>query len=170
MRYIVYAILSLVVLGGLYVLRALARAGRRQRENLEAIAAAKTFTADFSTPEGAILCLEEAYRRHDLDAAVACKDFAIEAKLMLQRVVEGLDADDEVAAKTAEVLELAFRKEAQNAWPDFTKSQSFFIEQAPYKDGIVVVTEVCRFTDGGTSRQQILVAETAKGWRVLHPL
>lgn len=38
---------------------------------------------DFTTPEGAILCLEDAMRRQDLDAAVACKDFQIEAVLLL---------------------------------------------------------------------------------------
>lgn len=170
MRYVIYAILFLVALGVLYFLRAMVRVGRRQRENLEAIKAAKSFNADFSTPEGAILCLEEAYRRHDLEAAVASKDFATEAKLMLQGVGEGLDADGEIAAKTTEVLELAFRQEVQNAWPDFTKSQSYFVEQEPYKDNIVAVTEICHYTDGGTSRQKLLVAKTANGWRVLHPV
>ena len=30
---------------------------------------------NFETPEGAILCLEDAYRRKDIEAAVAAKDF-----------------------------------------------------------------------------------------------
>jgi hypothetical protein len=81
-----------------------------------------------------------------------------------------LDVDREVVDKTAEVLELAFRNEVQNRWPDFTKSRSFFVQREPYKDDMVVVTEVCHFTDGGTSRQRILVAQTPKGWRVMHPL
>ena len=34
---------------------------------------------NFETPEGAILCLEDAYRRKDIEAAVAAKDFKIEA-------------------------------------------------------------------------------------------
>ena len=40
---------------------------------------------DFSSPEGAILCLEDAYRKRDIEAAVAAKDFATEARRMLQK-------------------------------------------------------------------------------------
>jgi len=29
-----------------------------------------TYAHDFTTPEGAILCFEDAYRKHDLEAAV----------------------------------------------------------------------------------------------------
>jgi hypothetical protein len=86
MKYIAYTILAIVVAGGFFLFRVCVRLGRQQRKNLEAMATAKTFDADFTTPEGAVLCLEEAYRRHDLDAAAACKDFAIEAKLMLHEV------------------------------------------------------------------------------------
>jgi hypothetical protein len=75
--------------------------------------------ADFSTPEGAILMLEDAYRRKDLDAAVAAKDFTAEARLMLSRLRRGWERDAEVLKRTAEVLELAFRAEKKERWPDF---------------------------------------------------
>ncbi len=170
MKYITIAILALVVLGVLFWLRAYRRARQRQKENEAAIASAGAYAADFTTPEGAILCLEDAYRRRDLDGAVACKDFAIEAKLMLETIGGGFDRDGDIIAKTAETLELSFRMHTIKAWPDFTRLQSFFVAREAYKNGVVVVTEICRFPDGRTSRQKILVAQTPRGWRVLNPL
>lgn len=128
--------------------------------------------ADFTTPEGAILKLEEAYRSKDIEAAVAAKDFVSEARVMLSRLNKGMDKDAEVLKETAEVLELSFRAEMKKSgFPDFTGLKSRFPSKEKLKDfeGIVAVTEVCTFPDGGTSRQKILVAKTAKGWRVLNP-
>jgi hypothetical protein len=38
------------------------------------------------------------------------------------------------------------------------------------REDCVIVTEVCHYPDGGTSKQRILVAEAEKGWRVLNPV
>jgi hypothetical protein len=130
----------------------------------------KTIAHDFNTPEGAILCLEDAYRKHDLDAAIACKDFAIEAKLMLRRIGHEAEKDNELVTKTAEVLELSFRKNTAAAWPDFTGLVCSFTKTDTYTNDIVAVTERCQFPDGGHSEQRLLVAKTPKGWRVLNPL
>ena len=127
--------------------------------------------ADFSTPEGAILVLEDAYRRKDIEAAVAAKDFVVEARVMLLKLGHGMDKDPEILKKTAEVLELAFRAEMKKkGFPDFTGLNSRFPSKDKYQelDDIVAVTEVCTFPDGGTSKQVLLVAKTPKGWRVLN--
>jgi hypothetical protein len=167
-----FSLIALVVVtfGILLYMRAYLRAVRRQTENKKAIESARAYAADFTTPEGAILCLENAYRQQDLPTAVACKDFAIEARLMLQKLGSDMERDDEIVAKTAEVLELSFRKHTTAAWPDFSGLESFFVAREPYAKGVVVVTEICRYPDGGTSRQKVLVAETEKGWRVLNPV
>ena len=89
---------------------------------------------------------------------------------MLEKIDIGTDPPQEVVTKTAEVLELAFRKEIAHEWPDCAGIESFFIERKPYKNGVVVVTEVCRFKDGSTTREELLVAETQNGWRVLNSL
>lgn len=170
MKYVLLALLAVVLMGGVIYARAYLRAQNAQKEDAKAIAAAKSFAMDFSTPEGAILCLEDAFRRKDLAAALACKDFPTEAALMLRKMGRGLEADKEVIAKTAEALELSFRKHTTEAWPDFSGLQSFFVAQERYDDATVVVTEVCRHPDGGTSRQRLLVTKTEKGWRVLNPL
>src|SRR6185436_6487708 len=73
---------------------------------------------DFKTPEGAILCLEDAYRRRDIEAAVACKDFEIEAILVLLETVPNLANDAKIIKQTALVLELDYRNELTDNWLD----------------------------------------------------
>lgn len=133
----------------------------------------RTVIHDFSTPEGAILCLEDAYRAKDLTAMVNCKDFRIEARLMFEKLknVPVQAGDDELVNKAAEVLELAYRKEINDkGYPDMIGVTSSFPKTEPYKEGLVAVTEVCSYPDGGTSQQRVLVAKTDNGWRVLNPL
>lgn len=122
---------------------------------------------EFTTPEGAILCLEEAYRRRDIDAAIAAKDFQAEARLMLQKL--NAPHDDELVATTAETLLASFRAHTTARWPNFDGLESFFTKRESHSDKIVVVTEVCRFPDGRFSEQRVLVAQTPHGWRVLNP-
>src|SRR4051812_9160397 len=43
------------------------------------------FIHDFSTPEGAILCLEDAYDEQDMEKAMACRNFLEEARLLLYK-------------------------------------------------------------------------------------
>lgn len=125
---------------------------------------------DFTTPEGAILCLEDAYLRRDIEAAIAAKDFRTEARLMLQKTGFKDHIDDEMIVKTAEMLMESFRAHTTASWPDFEGLESFFTKREPHADKVVLVTEMCRFPDGGFSRQQMLVAETPQGWRVLNPV
>jgi hypothetical protein len=128
-------------------------------------------TADFTTPEGAILMLEDAYRKKDLQAAVDAKDFVAESRVMLSKLDTSFDKDQEILKKTAEVLELAFRAEMkEKGFPDFSGIRSHFPKTEPHQDfeDIVAVTEVCTFPDGRTSTQKLLVAKTPKGWRVLN--
>jgi hypothetical protein len=123
---------------------------------------------DFTTPEGAILCLEDAYRRHDIEAAIAAKDFKTEARLMLMDTGFKEHIDDEMIAKTAEALVASFRAYTTAKWPDFEGLEPFFTKREPHSDKIVVVTEVCRFPDHAFSTQRLLVSETTNGWRVLN--
>ena len=131
--------------------------------------------ADFSTPEGAILCLEEAYRQGDLEAAISCKDFWMEAQYMLEskfrdRIPEA-GSDQEIIKRTAEVLELSFRKEiGQTGLPDFSQVRSTFPAKVKVRDDIYRVNEVCHFPDGRTSKQDILVGRRNGEWKVLNPV
>lgn len=123
-----------------------------------------------SSPEAAILRLEEAYRARNIEAAVACKDFVTEARLMLEKLKDlpKDQIDDELIGKTAEVLELAYRAEfSQKGFPDMTGVKSAFPTKKPAGPDLVIVTEVCTYPDGGKSTQKILTVKTDKGWRVL---
>jgi len=125
---------------------------------------------DLTTPEGAILCLEDAYRKKDIEAAVRCKDFTTEAKLMLQSVGQRLADDQEIVAETAETLELAFRAEmSESGFPDFSNCSSTFTDRQPYNGlaDVVQVTEICIFADGTTTKNLLGASRTEEGWKVV---
>ncbi len=125
---------------------------------------------DFDTPEGAVLCLEDAYRAKDIEAAVRCKDFTMEATLMLQRLQTDSSGDPKILAQTAELLELGFRSEMKNSdFPDFRDIVSTFSDKNPFqgRDDIVELTEKCRHADGRTTTNKLVVAKTANGWKVV---
>lgn len=125
---------------------------------------------DFSTPEGAILCLEEAYRRRDIEAAIACKHFAIEGILMLLDYDDDLARDPEIRQRNTMLAEQTFRREIGESWPDLQGAESFFLERELFINGVMVVKELRRLRDGSYERLNVLVAKTRDGWRVLYPV
>lgn len=113
---------------------------------------------DFTTPEGAILCLEDAYRRRDIEAAIAAKDFRTEARLMLQKTGFKDHIDDEMIVKTAEMLMESFRSHTTASWPDFEGLESFFHEaRATRRQGC------SRYRDVPFSRRRFFTAADACG-------
>jgi hypothetical protein len=126
---------------------------------------------DFSTPEGAILMLEDAYRARDIEAAVSCKDFRREAALMLSRFEGKFPVDEDLQRQTAQVLELAFRKEMETkGFPELTGVTCTFPRTETRGDGLVVVTKQSRRADGTVVEERILVGQTPDGWRALVPV
>lgn len=126
---------------------------------------------DFSTPEGAILLLDDAYRAKDIESAVACKDFLQEAALMLSRFEGKFPVDEDLQRQTAHVLELAFRKEMEaKGFPDLTGVTCTFPRTETRRDGLVVVTKQSRHADGAVVEERILVGQTPAGWRALVPV
>jgi hypothetical protein len=167
-RAIALAFLATVAVGSVIAFRR-ASIRRAQGATYTQLKALPPVAHNFTTPEGAILSLEDAYRRRDIEAAVAAKDFSAEAKLMLQSLYT-TDLDDALVARTADALLASFRATTTAAWPDFEGLECFFTKREPYADRVVRITELCRFPDGGFSEQQILVGQTAQGWRVLNPV
>src|SRR5438132_9165768 len=123
-------IVLLLVAVGAVVVYAYRRSGKQRTldEVYAELRAMPPVAKDFTTPEGAILCLEDAYRRRDLDAACACKDFLIEAALLLLESAPESAGDPAVQRQTAEVLQLSYRKEISENWPDLEGIESFFVE------------------------------------------
>lgn len=123
---------------------------------------------DFTTPEGAILCLEDAYRRRNLDSAITCKDFLIEGTVMLLNYDPALARDPEVRKRNAVLAERAFRQSISEAWPELKGVESYFFGRQDYADGIVAVMEIRRMPDGTFDKLNMLAAKTKNGWRVLN--
>ncbi len=124
---------------------------------------------DLTTPEGAILSLEDAYRAEDIEDAVKCRDFTVEATVMLKKINKEFSDDPEVLKMTADVLELGFRKEQTANFPNFHGIKSTFSDKKPYLDyeNIVQLQETCTASDGTTSQNKLFVAETPSGWKVI---
>lgn len=121
----------------------------------------------FSTPEEAIRKLEDAFRRTDIEAAVAAKDFETEARLMLQSIRPDL-VSAEMVTKTAEVLELGFRKQIEtDGFPDFTGLTCTLAKPVEVAENLVKVVETCSRATGETSTQNLYAFKSAKGWRVV---
>ncbi len=125
------------------------------------------FKADFETPEGAILSLENAYDEQDMGKAIACKDFNSEAKQMLSKMNSSI-IDEDIIKQTAEVLELSFIKHTEeNGWPQFSGLKRAFTNREKVEEDYWIITEVCWFPDGGKSVQRLGTSKAANGWRVV---
>ena len=162
--------IGILVIAAVFFASQQSRTQKARADTYAQLKALPSVAKDFTSPEGAILCLEDAYRKHDIEAAIDAKDFKTEARLMLQKTGFKDHIDDEMVAKTAEALVASFRAYTTAKWPDFEGLESFFTNREPYSDKVVLVIEVCRFPDGGFSNQKLLVAETPQGWRVLNPV
>lgn len=127
------------------------------------------FPHDFQTPEGAILCMEDAFTRGDLDAAVACKDFVREARHMFGRLPD-FPIDEEITQKTAETLELSFRSYfEENEMPSFEGIERAFLAREFEDDWTVMVTEVCKLPGGMRTMDKIWVYKVGQEWKVGPP-
>jgi hypothetical protein len=127
-----------------------------------------TMAADLSTPEGALKFLEDAYVRKDLEAAVSAKDFQYEARAMLNALKNLKNPDDELVQKTADVLELSFRKQIQTkGFPDFTQLRCSVVSKKLLQPDLVEMTEECIFPDGGKSTDILHATKSSHGWRIV---
>jgi hypothetical protein len=124
--------------------------------------------ANFESPEAAVRALEDAYARRDANAAVAARDFTEEARRMLQSIGSGLEKEADILKLTAEVLELAYRKDLkENIFRRFKSVRCAVTSVAPVEDALVKVLEDCTLKSGEVSKEHLHVARTANGWRVI---
>lgn len=129
---------------------------------------------DFTTPEGAVRCLEVAYTNRDIEAAIEAHDFEFNARMQWQRINSSLGINTTPPAEVIRPLvdaEVArFRESTPLMWANFDGAESLFAGHEPYEPGVVVVNEVIVPATGSPASVRILVAETQHGWRVLHAL
>ena len=132
------------------------------------------YEKNFDTPQGAVLCLEDAYRSKDIERILSCKDFSLEAIYMLKYEMENTDddlmADEEIIDKLAETLELAFISEMKVSIPNFDGVvKSEFPRMKVIDEKFVILEEVCTYNDGGQSKQKLIVGKNDSGWRIMTP-
>lgn len=127
------------------------------------------FLPNDATPEGAIVKIETAYDANSIHDVLACKDFPLEAKLMLAKL--GTDKlNPELIEKTAEVLRLSFLKSLQdNGMPKFSGVIRAFPKREKISENHLIITEVCYYPDGSNSVQRMNTYNTNDGWKVLSP-
>jgi len=127
-----------------------------------------------ATPDEALAALEAAYIDKDIERAIACKDFEVEAEVLLRDhpKVPKSAITPEYITEIAATLKQEFRLMIErDGFPKFSDLKCRVVDKRPYSyDKVWVVTEECLFPDSGTSRQEILMALTESGWRVLNPI
>jgi uncharacterized protein YegJ (DUF2314 family) len=126
------------------------------------------FIHDFSTPEGAILCLEDAYDEQDMEKAMACKNFLEEARLLLYKTNDSIGNED-ILESTADVLRLSFIKNLmEEGFPVFKDLSRAYPQREKITEDLYLITEVCTFPDGGRSSQKIYTFKEDDEWKVLN--
>lgn len=124
---------------------------------------------DYSTPEAAIISLEQAYTFEDLEAVVNSKDFVEEAKLILGNTSVGYDlADEELITESAKLLELALIKSLdENGFPDFSYSERKFFNLKEFRKNIFVIHEDIKYPDGTLYQYRIFLSCKNSIWKVV---
>jgi hypothetical protein len=129
---------------------------------------------DFSTPQGSVLCLEDAYRSRNIPNILECRDFDLEAIYMLKYQLKrpNYASDKRIVKKVSADLRTAFIKELHEIGipniDDVVNSKFYLVEVVD--DSFLVIGEVCTYTDGGKSAQKLVVGESQKGWRMIVPI
>jgi hypothetical protein len=161
MRFLGITILALVVaLIGLYLM------GRYVTKPTRP---ATDFALDQTTPQGTLRMFLAAVATKDLDAMVAVKDFDYEAGQILAGKGPGIENDSDLVAKTAEVLELAFRTEwQQRAWPELSGAVSHYSDASHLDWTTVRLTEVIQYPSGVQERTVVKLVRRGSKWRLVH--
>lgn len=124
---------------------------------------------DLSTPEKAIISLEESYSSQNINAVFMCKDFEVEAEYLLKNQFPELLKNKDALKETAEMLKLSLVKYLQDSgFPSFENvhERNFSTEKLP--NGLIKVSETCIYKDGSRAVNEHHAIWKNDGWRVLN--
>ncbi len=125
------------------------------------------FLPNDSTPEGAIVKIEEAYNEKDIEKAKKCKDFSVEAKLMLSKI-DGIEQYGEIVEMTAKALELSFVEYLQEkGMPNFHGVRRAFTKREKINDNHIIITEVCIHPNNTKTTDRLNTYLVYGHWKVL---
>jgi hypothetical protein len=127
------------------------------------------FNPDLSTPEGALITLENFYSEQSLEDALSCKNFDKESKNVLLELAK--DLKEEFIKETAELLKSAFIEDLQqNGMPNFENIERVFKRLAYNgKEKMQLIEEILIYPDGKEESNKFWIAEDENGkWKVLN--
>lgn len=120
----------------------------------------------FLSPKDAIETLLEAYQAMDVDALVAAKDFAIDAKLFWEGL--GLPVSDKQMKDSEAAFESNFRKQMDDEGiPDYRGMEHSISAREDLQDNLVVLTLQCRLPDRREAQMRLPVFKTQSGWKAV---
>lgn len=126
------------------------------------------FYPDLSTPEGALITLENFCTQNSLDGALSCKDFYKEARNLL--IESYRNVNEELINEKGELLQLVFIKKLQSEMPNFENIERAF-ERLSFneKANIQLIEEKIIFSDGSEDINKFWIAKNKEGqWKVLN--
>ena len=87
---------------------------------------------------------------------------------MLRALKNLPNPDEKLIQETAQVLELAFRKQMKTeGFPDFNQLRCTVVRKSQLKPNLVEMVEECIFPDGGKSTDTLHAVKSAHGWRIV---
>jgi hypothetical protein len=133
------------------------------------IAAAPVMAADFSTPQGALRALEQAQRSHNIEAAVAAKNFQYEAYAMLANLKSMPRPEAAHVQEAAHVLELAYRDEIKkDGFPNMEGVRTQVVSTKHLSPTLVEMDEQVAYPDGYISHEIIYAVLSNKRWGIVN--
>lgn len=116
-----------------------------------------------NSPEGIIIRIEDAHRKHNLDSIIANTDFETLARLVL--IETKFPITDSTLYYTAEALRLSEIKQInEKGFAVFEKVEHKFSEKKLINDSIVSITD-----ESTSPTQEILVVKRNNKWFYLGP-
>ncbi|WP_419871065.1 DUF2314 domain-containing protein [Chryseobacterium sp. CT-SW4] len=125
------------------------------------------FKPDLTTPEGAIIKIENYYSNKDLKGVISCKDFQMEAENLLKE--RGAIITEETKNKIAEALKSSVVETFQsNEFPNFENIERCFTLLEEKQDQRLIKEKVI-FQNGNFTFNKLWVWRSKEGdWKVLN--
>lgn len=125
------------------------------------------FQPDLTTPEGAIIKIENYYSNNDLKGVFSCKDFAMEAENLLKE--RGAIITTEIKNKITEALKSSLHETYQsNEFPNFENIERCFTLVQEKQDKRLIEEKVI-YQNGNFTFNKLWVWRSKDGdWKVLN--
>jgi hypothetical protein len=131
--------------------------------------ATPALAADFSTPQGALQALEQAQRSHNIEVAVAAKDFQYEAYAVLANLKSTPKPEPALVRKAAHALEVAYRNEIKSDdFPNMEGVHTKVVSTKHLTPALVEMDEQVTYPDGYVSHETIYAALSGERWGIVN--